>query len=87
MEAAELSAITHSHSLGYMPSAVVSHIISRILCSYDEMSLKDMVLEARDSVSKLFAGDKIFRYSLILLTELFGCLKKLTQMIWIISMP
>ena len=58
MEAAELSAITHSHSLGYMPSAVVSHIISRILCSYDEMSLKDMVLEARDSVSKLFAGDK-----------------------------
>ena len=58
MEAAELSAITHSHSLGYMPSAVVSHIISRILCSYDEMSLKDMVLEARDSVSKLFAVDK-----------------------------
>ena len=58
MEAAELSAITHSHSLGYMPSAVVSHIISRILCSYDEMSLKDMVLEARDSVSKLFTGDK-----------------------------
>lgn len=58
MEAAELSAITHSHSLGYMPSAVVSHIISRILCSYDEMSLKDMVLEARDSVLKLFAGDK-----------------------------
>ena len=57
-EAAELSAITHSHSLGYMPSAVVSHIISRILCSYDEMSLKDMVLEARDSVLKLFAGDK-----------------------------
>ena len=58
MEAAELSAITHSHSLGYMPSVVVSHIISRILCSYDEMSLKDMVLEARDSVSKLFVGDK-----------------------------
>ena len=58
MEAAELSAITHSHSLGYMPSAVVCHIISRILCSHDEMSLKDMVLEARDSVSKLFAGDK-----------------------------
>ena len=58
MEAAELSAITHSHSLGYMPSAVVSHIISRILCSHDEMSLKDMVLEARDSVSKLFAEDK-----------------------------
>lgn len=58
MEAAELSAITHSHSLGYMPSSVVSHIISRILCSHDEMSLKDMVLEARDSVSKLFAEDK-----------------------------
>lgn len=41
-----------------MPSSVVSHIISRILCSHDEMSLKDMVLEARGSVSKLFAEDK-----------------------------
>lgn len=57
-EAAELAAITHSHSLGYMPAAVVSHIISRILCSHDEMSLKEIVFEARDTVARLFAGDK-----------------------------
>ena len=75
MEAAELSAITHSHSLGYMPSVVVSHIISRILCSYDEMSLKDMVLEARDSVSKLFVGDK----NLLVLVDIINRAVRLSE--------
>lgn len=57
-EAAEIAAITHSHSLGYMTAAVMSHIISRIISSKDEMSLKEMVLEARDTVAEIFAGDK-----------------------------
>lgn len=55
--AAETSAVTHGHSLGFMPSSVVSHIISRIL-STPEMSLKEIILEARDTVAKLFVGDK-----------------------------
>ena len=77
MEAAELSILTHSHSLGYMPSSVVSHIISRILCSHDEMSLKDMVLEARDSVSKLFAEDKNLPVLVDIIDKIsFDCLKK-----------
>lgn len=57
MEAAQLAAITHGHSLGYMPAAVICHIISRILRVYPEKSLKEIVLEARDAAKKLFAGD------------------------------
>lgn len=57
MEAAQLAAITHGHSLGYMPAAVVCHIISTILKTYPEKSLKEIVLEARDSAEKLFSGD------------------------------
>ncbi len=54
---AKLSAITHGHSLGYMPAAAVTHIISRILTSYPEMSLKEIVWEARDKMKELFKGD------------------------------
>ena len=56
-EAAQLAAITHSHSLGYMPAAVLSHIISRILSSYNDMSLKEIVIEAKDTISSIFKGD------------------------------
>ncbi|MCD8082425.1 MAG: ADP-ribosylglycohydrolase family protein [Clostridiales bacterium] len=57
MEAAQIAAITHGHSLGYMPAAVVNHIISRILSSTPEMTLKEIVLEARDTAARIFAGD------------------------------
>ena len=57
MEAAQLAAITHGHSLGYMPAAVVCHIISTILRSYPKKNLKEIVLEARDTTGKIFAGD------------------------------
>lgn len=30
-EGAELAAITHGHSLGYMPAAVLTHILHRIV--------------------------------------------------------
>ena len=62
MEAAQLAAITHGHSLGYMPASVVCHIISSILKSYPEKSLKEIVLEARDTVKKLFKGDPNMPY-------------------------
>ncbi|MEE8817302.1 MAG: TIGR02452 family protein [Lachnospiraceae bacterium] len=57
LEAAQLAAITHGHSLGYMPAAVICHIISGILSSYPEKGLKDIVLDARDAAAKLFAED------------------------------
>lgn len=57
MEGAQLAAITHGHSLGYMPAAVLTHILSRIVSSLGKVSLKDVVLEARDTAKELFAGD------------------------------
>ena len=59
MEAAQLAAITHGHSLGYMPAAVLVHVINRIVFPPEgrKMSLKEIVLEARDTAAKIFAGD------------------------------
>ncbi len=59
MEGAQLAAITHSHSLGYMPAAVLVHVINRIVFPPEgkTMELKDIVLEARDTAAKLFKGD------------------------------
>ena len=56
-ESAQLAAITHGHSLGYMPAAVLNHIISRILSSKSTMSLKEIVLESKEAVKEIFAKD------------------------------
>ena len=57
-EGAQLAAITHGHSLGYMPAAVLVHIINRIVYPKgSEMSLKAIILEARDTVAEVFNGD------------------------------
>ena len=60
MESAQLAAITHGHSLGYMPAAVQAHIINRIIYPPEgtKAPLNEIVLEARDTAAKLFAGDK-----------------------------
>ena len=59
MEGAQLAAITHGHSLGYMPAAVLVHVINRIVFppKGNVKTLKEIVLEARDTAAKLFAGD------------------------------
>ena len=46
--AAEAAAITHSHSLGYMPAAVLAHIINRIVYYSPDMSLKEIVFKESD---------------------------------------
>ncbi len=57
-EGAQLAAITHGHSLGYMPAAVLVHIINRIVYSAGpQMPLKAIILEARDALTEIFAGD------------------------------
>ena len=54
-EGAQLAAITHSHPLGYMPAAVLVHIINRIRFPLGSAkTLKEVVLEARDTVAELF---------------------------------
>lgn len=65
-EGAEIAMLTHRHSLGYMPAAVLVHIINRIVYS-NQQSLKEIVIEARDTAADIFAGD--------------GYLKKLTEII------
>ena len=57
MEGAEIAAITHSHSLGYMPAAVLAHILHSIVFGDGRQTLKEIVREARDTAEKLFAGD------------------------------
>ena len=57
MEAAQAAAITHGHSMGYMPAAVQAHIINRIVFGEADISLKDIVTEAVETVSGLFRGD------------------------------
>lgn len=56
-EAAQLAAITHGNSLGYLPAAVLVHIIHRIVFPREELTLKQIVEEARDTVRKLFPED------------------------------
>ncbi len=58
MDAAQMAAITHSHPLGYMPAAVFSHIISRIMMDRNNTPLKEIVEDARDTVSEIFSGNE-----------------------------
>ena len=55
-EGAVLSALTHGHALGFMPAAVVTHILRRIVYPEKEMTLKEIVMEARDTVAQVFSG-------------------------------
>jgi len=57
-EGGELAAITHCHSLGYMPAAVLVQIINRIVYSKKKRSLKNIVIEAKNTVANLFKTDK-----------------------------
>ena len=63
-EGAVLAAITHGHSLGFMPAAVLVHIISRIiyrninLDTGEKMTLLEIIEDARDTVCRIFENDK-----------------------------
>lgn len=57
-KAAEITAITHGHSLGYMPSAVLSQIINQIIYPLEDKSLKEIIADARDNALNIFADDK-----------------------------
>ena len=57
--AADAAKLTHSHSLGYMPAAVLAHIISRILYPVPGLNtLRAIVEDARDAAAFLFSGDE-----------------------------
>ena len=56
-EAAQIAAITHGHSLGYMPAAVFAHIVYRLVFRQPETTLREIVFEAMDTAAEVFAGD------------------------------
>ena len=55
--AAEAAAITHSHSLGYLPAAVLAHVINRIVYPVSDMSLKQIVSESGETIKALFPDE------------------------------
>ena len=55
-EGAKLAALTHGHSLGYMPAAMLVHIISLLV--HDDSSLPASIEDAKAVVQELFAGDR-----------------------------
>lgn len=57
-ESAEIAAITHGHSLGYLPAAVLTHVVHRLIFCPEQMTLRQIVEEARDTVTGIFAEDE-----------------------------
>ena len=58
MEAAQIAAITHGHPLGYMPAFVLAYVVNRIVYPEGERKLlKEIVLEARDAMVRMFHED------------------------------
>lgn len=56
-EGAILSAITHGHPLGYMPSAVLTHILHGIVYPKGQpATLKELIIEAKNALCELFKG-------------------------------
>ena len=55
-EAAQIAAITHGHSLGYIPAAVLTHILARLLTD-GTSDLKEIIQDAMQTVSELFKDD------------------------------
>ena len=56
IEGAQIAAITHSHSLGYIPAAILTHIIHSIV--YGNKDLYSAVTEANEFVCMLFKDDE-----------------------------
>ncbi len=50
---AEAAALTHGHGMGYIPAAMLVHII-RLLAHNERISLKDAVLDSKLAMEKLF---------------------------------
>ncbi len=57
METAEIAALTHGHSLGYMSAAVLNHILSSIIYPKNNLSLEEIIIDARDTINTLFKDD------------------------------
>ncbi len=57
-EGGEIARITHCHTLGYMPAAFLTHVINRIVYPQAEMSLEDIILEAKETISRIYENEE-----------------------------
>ena len=58
-EAAAMASVTHGHPLGYMPSAVLNHILHRIVYPGEApRPLRALILEAEEAVCGIFEGNQ-----------------------------
>lgn len=63
LEAAQMAAMTHSHTLGYMPAAVLCDLVHQIVYQRtEETALKEIVLNTKEHMKQLFADTKHFKY-------------------------
>ncbi|MBR4819463.1 MAG: ADP-ribosylglycohydrolase family protein [Clostridiales bacterium] len=58
IEGAEIAALTHSHSLGFMPAAFLTHVIKNIVSSQDKPVLREVVRDAREMIRNIFSERK-----------------------------
>lgn len=56
MVGAEIAAITHTHPLGYIPAATLTHIVARCVTSEDDLGV--IINEAIDVTEELFAKEE-----------------------------
>lgn len=74
---AEIAALTHTHPLGYIPAAILTHIISAVVyegCTYGNC-LEDIVMEAIEVVPDLFEDKEYNNELQMLLKKQWICLK------------
>lgn len=58
IEGAEIAALTHSHSLGFMPAAFLTHVIKNIVSSREKPVLREVVRDAREMIRSIFSERK-----------------------------
>lgn len=61
-EAAQIAAITHGNSLGYLSAAVLVHIINRLAYPIGQENLLSIIVEAKDTVADLYSDDENIEY-------------------------
>ena len=54
---ADVAALTHGHEMGYIPAAMLVHIV-RLVSHDDEITLKDAVLDSKTAMEMLFPDAK-----------------------------
>ena len=58
MEGAEVAALTHSHSLGFIPAAFLTHVLKHLVDPDNTMSLVEIIEDAKKVISGLFSERK-----------------------------